>query len=176
MSEYRKTVADELYFVTLTVAGWVNVFSRKEYKDILIENLKYCQKKFGLEIFAYVIMTNHLHLIARWQDGELTELLGRFKSYTAKKIIEEIEVNPQESRKDWLLNTFQHFANSNKQYSKYHFWNYTNYPTLLHTNAVIDQKVEYIHQNPVRAGIVTKPEYYTYSSACADSPLKVSNL
>ena len=58
MSEYRKTRADELYFVTLTVTGWVDVFSRKEYKDILVENLGYCQQKEGLEIFAYVIMTN----------------------------------------------------------------------------------------------------------------------
>jgi putative transposase len=176
MSEYRTTDPGELYFVTLTISGWVDVFSRKEYKDILIENLKYCQEKFNLEIFAYVIMTNHLHLIARWQDGELTELLGRFKSYTAKKIIEEIESDPQESRKYWLLNVFEHFASSNKQYSKYHFWNYTNHPILLHTNAVIDQKVEYIHQNPVRAGIVAEPEYYLYCSACADSPLKVSEL
>ncbi|MBB6609769.1 transposase [Pontibacter sp. Tf4] len=176
MSEYRNTAPGELYFVTLTVSGWIDVFSRKEYKDILIENLKYCQEKFNLEIFAYVIMTNHLHLIARWQDGELTELLGRFKSYTAKKILEEIRRNPQESRKDWLLNVFEHFASNNKQYSNYHFWNYTNHPTLLHTNAVIDQKLEYIHQNPVRAGIVGNPEYYNYSSACADSPLKVAEL
>jgi putative transposase len=176
MSEYRKTAPGELYFVTLTVADWVDVFTRKEYKDILIENLKYCQEKFNLEIFAYVIMSNHLHLIVRRQDGELTELLGRFKSYTAKRIIEEIENNLQESRKDWLLNVFTHFAKSNKQYSSYHLWNYSNHPVLLHSAKVIDQKVDYIHQNPVRAGIVTEPEYYVYSSACADSPLKVSEL
>ncbi len=176
MSEYRKTTVGELYFVTLTVAGWVDVFTRKDYKDILVENLKYCQEKEGLEIFAYVIMTNHMHLIARRQEGDLTELLGRFKSYTAKKIITAIEANPEESRKEWLLYLFNHFAKTNTQYSKYHFWNYTNYPVLLCTNAVIDQKVEYIHQNPVRAGIVTEPEYYTYSSACADSPLVVSEL
>ncbi|WP_162428263.1 REP-associated tyrosine transposase [Pontibacter pudoricolor] len=176
MSEYRNTAPGELYFVTLTVAGWVDVFSRKEYKDILIENLKYCQEKFNLKVFVYVIMTNHLHLIVRWQDGELTELLGRFKSYTAKKIIGAIENNPQESRKDWLLNVFEHFAQSNKQYSSYHVWDYTNHPTLLHTNEVIDQKVEYIHLNPVRAGIVIEPEHYIYSSACADSSLKVSEI
>lgn len=176
MSEYRKTTPDELYFVTLTVAGWVDVFSREEYKNILIENLKYCQEKFNLEIFAYVIMTNHLHMVARRQDGELTELLGRLKSYTAKKIIEEIEKNPQESRKEWLLNVFEHFAKTNTQYSRYHVWSYTNHPLHLHSAKVIDQKVDYIHQNPVRAGIATKPEYYIYSSACTDSPLKVSEL
>lgn len=87
MSEYRKTTPDDLYFITLTVVGWVDVFSRKEYKDVLVKNLKYCQQKEGLEIFAYVIMTNHLHLVARRQYGDLTELLGRFKSYTSKKIL-----------------------------------------------------------------------------------------
>ena len=176
MSEYLRTAPSELYFATLTVTGWVDVFSRKEYKDILIENLKYCQQKEGLEIFAYVIMTNHMHLIARRQDGDLTELLGRFKSYTAKKIIAAIETNPEESRKEWLLYLFNHFAKTNVQYNKYHFWSYTNYPVLLHTNDIIDQKVDYIHLNPVRAGVVTESEYYTYSSACADSPLKVSEL
>src|SRR5690606_12681581 len=100
MSEYRRTAPGELYFVTLTVQGLIDVFSRKEYKDILIENLKYCQQKEGLEIFAYVIMTNHIHLIARRQEGDLTELLGRLKSYTAKKIVAVIEANPEESRKE----------------------------------------------------------------------------
>ncbi|GAA4422626.1 transposase [Pontibacter saemangeumensis] len=176
MSEYRRTSPDEVYFATLTVVGWVDVFSRKEYKDILVENLKFCQEKQGLQLFAYVIMTNHLHLIARRQKADLTELLGRFKSYTAKKIIEAIEKNPQESRKEWLLYLFEHFAKTNTQYSNYHFWNYKNHPTLLHTNAVLDQKVEYIHQNPVRAGLVTEPEYYLYSSACADSPIRVDKM
>ena len=78
MSEYRKTYAGDLYFVTLSVVGWIDVFSRRDYKDILVENLGYCQQREGLEIYAYVIMTNHLHLIARRQDEALTELLGRF--------------------------------------------------------------------------------------------------
>jgi putative transposase len=176
MSEYRKTEPSELYFVTMTVVGWVDVFSRKEYKDILVENIKYCQQKLGLEVFAYVIMTNHLHLIARRQDGNLTELLGRFKSFAAKKILEAIKSNPQESRKDWLLYLFSHYAKANKQYSDYHFWNYTNHPTSLQSSTVIDQKLDYIHQNPVRAGFVSEPMHYVYSSASPDSPLNVSEL
>ena len=176
MGEYRRTTPNELYFATLTVAGWVDVFSRKEYKDILVENLEYCQQKEGLEIFAYVIMSNHLHMIARREDGDLAELLGRFKSYTAKKILASIAKHPEESRKEWLLFLFNHFAKTNTQYSKYHFWNYTNHPTLLYSTEMIDQKAEYIHQNPVRAGLVTQSEYYTYSSACADSPLAVNEM
>ncbi len=129
MSEYRKTSEGEVYFVTLTVVGWIDVFSRKEYKDILVENLKYCIEKEGLEIYCYVIMTNHIHLITRRIEKDLTELLGRFKSYTAKKILATIEEDKMESRKEWLLYMFNYFAKANKQYSKYHFWQYTNHPT-----------------------------------------------
>ena len=111
MSENRKAFAGEIYFVTLTVVGWVDVFTRKSYCDILIKNLRYCQLNEGLEIYAYVIMSNHIHLIVkRESEKELTELLGRFKSFTAKEIIKAIEENPQESRKEWLLHLFRFFA------------------------------------------------------------------
>ncbi|WP_207431949.1 REP-associated tyrosine transposase [Sabulibacter ruber] len=176
MSEYRKAFPDELYFVTLTVAGWVDVFTRREYKDLLVENLQYCQQKEGLEIFSYVLMPNHLHLVARRQEQGLSEVIGRFKSFTAKKLLAAIAHNPVESRKEWLLFLFQRFAKTNTQYGTYHFWQYTNHPTPLPTPVLIQQKVDYIHQNPVRAGLVTTPETYLYSSACPDSPLKVSDL
>jgi len=84
MSEYRKTSPEDLYFLTLTVEGWVDVFTRKEYRDVLVTNLAHCQKQEGVEIYCYVIMSNHLHLIARRREAVLTELMGRFKSYTAK--------------------------------------------------------------------------------------------
>jgi putative transposase len=103
MSENKKTYPDCLYFVTLTIVGWINLFDRDCYKQILVENLQHCQEKEGLEIYAYVMMSNHLHMIARRGNGQdLTELLGRFKSVTSKKFIKEINNNPQESRRDWL--------------------------------------------------------------------------
>lgn len=140
MSEYRITTADELYFVTLTVVGWVDVFTRNEYKDILIKNLQYCQQKEKLEIFSYVIMSNHIHMVCRRLDKDLKELLGRFKSICAKEIIKSIETNPQESRKEWLLYLFKYFAKASKQYSENHFWQYTVHPILLYSNEVIAQK------------------------------------
>ena len=177
MSENRKTNPECLYFVTLTIIGWINLLDREVYKQLLIKNLQYCQEKEGLEIYAYVIMSNHLHLIARRKDSkDLNELLGRFKSYTAKKMLQEIKENPQESRKEWLLYHFNYYANKNNQYSEYHLWDYTNHPIELYSNDVINQKVDYIHDNPLRAGIVNDASAYIYSSACADSPLKVSEL
>ena len=173
MSEFRITTPDELYFVTLTTVGWVDVFIRNDYKNILLENLKYCQQNEKVEIYCYVIMSNHIHMICRLQDKDLKELLGRFKSYTSKQIIKAIENNPQESRKEWLLYLFNYFAKANKQYSKNHFWQYTMHPVLLYSKDVIKQKMDYIHNNPVRAGLVNEPENYIYSSANIFSPLKV---
>ena len=117
-------------------------------------------------------MSNYLHMIARRNaEDNLTELLGSFKSVTSKKFIKEINNNAQESRKDWLLYHFNYFANKNSQYDEFHLWQYTNHPTELFSNKVIKQKVNYIHENPVRAGIVNDAAAYIYGSACPDSPL-----
>ena len=173
MSEVRRTTPDETYFITLTLMGWIDLFTRESYKKILVESLDYCQKKEGLEIFAYVIMSNHIHLICRRRDKNLSELLGRFKGFTAKALLKQIEVDPSESRKEWMQVLFHKFAIERTGYSRFHLWNYSNHPTLLYSNVVIDQKVEYIHNNPVRAGIVKEAHHYLYSSACENSPLTV---
>jgi len=123
MSEFRKAFGGNLYFVTLTVAGWVDIFSRSTYKDIIVENLKYCQQNENLEIYAYVVMSNHLHMVCRRDhENTLTEMLGRFKSFTSKQILKAIKDNDQESRKEWLLYLFKYFAGVNNQYSNHHFW------------------------------------------------------
>ena len=171
MSDKRRTSANEVYFITLTVSGWVDLFTREIYKKILVRNLLYCQKNENLEIFEYVIMSNHIHLICRRIDADLKELLGRFKSYTSKELLRELKENIRESRKEWLLCQFTASAEKRRQYKAYHIWHSDNYPVLLYSAYVFEQKRNYIHLNPVRAGIVTKPEHYLYSSACLDSPL-----
>ena len=92
MRETRKTTPDDLYFVTLRVVGWVDLFSRETYKNIWVENLQHCQEKENLELYAYVIMSNHLHLVCRRRELDLKELLGRFKGFTSKSFIKEIEL------------------------------------------------------------------------------------
>lgn len=148
-----------VYFVTFATQKWADVFTRNEYKGILIENLNYCQENKGLELFAWCIMTNHVHIIARTKVGfTLPDFLRDFKKHTAKAIIKAIKENQRESRKEWLLEMF-------KTENGYRFWRGDNKPIEIWSNHVFDQKLNYIHNNPVEAGLVFKAEDYVYSSA-----------
>ncbi len=165
-----------LFFLSTAVVGWIDVFSREEYTHILVDSLQFCQQEKGLEIYGYVIMTNHFHLLATQSDGNLQKVMQHLKSYTAKQIIKVIEENPTESRKDWLLHMFRFHARYNKSYDQYHFWQQDNHPTECFSTEVAFQKLEYIHLNPVRAGYVEEPHYWRYSSANPNSPIKVLSL
>ena len=172
MSETRKAnVPEATYFVTLTVDSWVDVFTRKELVAELVRNVEYCQEHKGLELFAYVIMSNHAHFIMRRTDGSLAELLRDFKSYTAKQLLHLIATLPNESRSEWMLRHFNNAGKASAQNKDYAFWKKDSHPIELYTADVFDQKVEYIHMNPVVSGIVNEPEHYLMSSAHPDGPL-----
>lgn len=146
------------HFVTFTVHQWVDVFTRNCYKDIIIESLKHCQKEKGLKIFAWVIMSNHVHLIIQSDFVNLSDIIRDFKKYTASQVVKAIENNPQESRKKWLLWLL-------KKEDKIWFWEEGYHGIEILTKVFYDTKKDYIHENPVRAGIVEKEEEYLYSSA-----------
>lgn len=152
------------HYLTLQVIDWIDVFSRKIYRDILIENLRYCQDNKGLEIFAFVIMSNHVHLVVRSRNNNLSGTIRDFKSFTSKEILNAIN-EENESRKEWMLTLFSMAAARHKRNSEFQFWTHENHAVELLSNKFIDQKIDYIHQNPVRAGIVEHPEEYIYSSA-----------
>lgn len=130
----------------------------------MIESLRFCQKNKGLEIYAFVIMSNHIHLLIRSFPGTLSDTIREFKSFTAKQMLEAMQTEP-ESRRDWMLNLFEFSAKQHKRNSKYQVWTHENHAELIYSNKFIDQKINYIHDNPVRAGIVEKAEDYLYSSA-----------
>ena len=157
--KYKFHNPDGVYFITSAVQGWVDVFTRNEYKDITMDNLAYCQKNKGLELFAWCLMTNHVHLIARAAEGNnLNDILRDFKKFTSKAVLKAIAENDRESRREWLLTHF-------KTEKGNRFWRGDNKPIELWSNKVIDQKLSYLHNNPVEEGLVFKPEDYVYSSA-----------
>ena len=173
----RISTDDALYFLTLTIVDWVDIFTRDEYKIWLTDQIIYCQKNKGLELFAYVIMTNHIHFVARVDEGlSMSDFLRDFKSYTAKGLIDKIVNNQTESRKEWMLSHFADKGNQNPLNKKWQLWQNGSHPTLLYSNDVINQKINYIHQNPVRAGFVNEPHEYLYSSASLNSPIRVSDV
>ncbi|MDB5088229.1 MAG: Transposase like protein [Mucilaginibacter sp.] len=135
-------------------------FTRRYYNDFIIENLAWCQQNANLNIYTYVIMTNHIHLVANVTDGSLGDVLGRFKSYTSKELYKMIAGNTQESRRDWMLKAFDRAGKHNPLNEKHQLWQNGNYPVVLYTPAVIEQKIDYTHENPVRAGFVGSAHEY----------------
>ncbi|MDX5348619.1 MAG: transposase [Hymenobacteraceae bacterium] len=165
-TKYKIRTQQHPYFLTFAVVSWVDVFTRKAYKDILLESLQFCQQQKGLELYAYCIMPNHLHLIAGTKEGtNLSHVLRDFKKFTASAIIRAIQENPQESRRDWMLWIFKKHGERNGNNTNFQFWQQDSHPIELSNNKLLKQKLEYIHQNPVRAGICYAPEDYIYSSA-----------
>ncbi|MCU0325764.1 MAG: transposase [Spirosomaceae bacterium] len=162
----NRIIGGYTYFLTITVVDWVDVFTRPIYRHIIIDSLKYCQEAKGLEIYAWVLMSNHLHLVASaTKDGvTMSDILRDFKKFTSKKIVEAIQ-NENESRKQWLLYRFEYNGRFNPKIKEFKFWQDGNDAKECYSLDFIEQKVNYIHQNPVRAEIVDFPEDYIYSSA-----------
>jgi REP element-mobilizing transposase RayT len=154
---------DSAYSVTFQIMGWVDLFTRQVYRNIAIASFKFCQANKGLAIFGYVIMSNHIHLLAQAQNNNLSDIIRDFKNFTSQKFLEIIE-SDRESRSDWMKVVFgYHGKFKNKQTNQ--IWTHENHPELIFSNNFVAQKLDYIHQNPVRAGLVEKPEDYLYSSA-----------
>lgn len=153
------------HFVTFTIVDWVDLLSRKVYRDIVMDSLRYCSEQKGLIIYSYVIMTNHLHLIIQ-SNGQhaLSDIIRDFKKFTAKQFLEAIIKEP-ESRRDWLLNRFKFNASLHSRNSNYQVWTQENHAIEINSNAFFEQKNNYILQNPIRAGWVDKAEDYVYCSA-----------
>ena len=180
-TKYKFHDPEGIYFISTSVVYWIDVFTRRLYKDILIESMQHCIEQKGLIIYAYVIMSNHLHMITGRQltGSSFSEIMRDFKKFTAMQIIKAINENPQESRRKWLIWMMGRAGRDNINNTKYQFWQQDNHPIMLEGDW-IDQKMEYLHQNPVEAGWVNEPWEYYYSSArnyaSMESPMKITSV
>ncbi|MFT2008645.1 REP-associated tyrosine transposase [Pontibacter sp. 13R65] len=154
-----------LYFVSFAVVYWIDVFTREEYFAIVRDSLDYCRKNKGMEIYAWCIMPSHVHLLFRAKDHNPSVLLKELKTFTSKALQKAIAEHPQESRKEWMLWLMERAGLKNSNVKHRQFWQQHNQPVELWSAAVIDQKIDYIHQNPVEAGFVSEAHYWKYSSA-----------
>lgn len=166
MSEkYKARNSEAIYFVTITVVDWLDLITRPIYKHIIIDSLKFCQKNKKLKIYAYVIMTSHIHMIVKaGENSELADIIRDFKTFTSKKLIRAIVEYP-ESRREFLLMQFSKASTEINRVKKHKVWKDGYHPVELDGNRMIDQKLEYIHKNPVEEEIVECAENYKYSSA-----------
>ncbi len=164
-TKYKATIIREAYFVTITTVGWIDVFTRLRQKYVILNALKHCQKERGLEIYAYCIMSNHLHLLCRGSEQEpLSDVMRDFKKFTSKKIIKTIVEYP-ESRREWMLTYFKKACAHLKRKQQYKVWQDGYHAKHVYSNYFIKQKLQYIHQNPVKQKIVGFAEDYFFSSA-----------
>jgi len=168
MAEGGYQIRDQfaVHFLTFAVVEWIDVFTRSFYADIVVESLKFCHEKKGLNIHAWCIMSNHVHLIVSTKEPvTLSDVLRDFKKYTSSQILKAIEENEKESRRNWMLWIFKKAGERNKRNEKYQFWVQENHPVECSTTAILESKLKYLHENPLRASIVRNVWDYVYSSA-----------
>jgi REP element-mobilizing transposase RayT len=163
--KYKFLNKEGLYFVSFAVVNWIDVFTRPVYSDVIIEGLSYCKNNLGLQLYCWCIMPSHVHLIFSAANNNPEIILGRFKEYASKQLVKAIQENIQESRKEWLLWMFKRAASKSSNVSDHQFWQHHNKPIELWSANVIEQKADYIHNNPVESGFVTETWHWKYSSA-----------
>ena len=149
-----------IYFCTCTIIEWQCVFKEERYLKIITESLDYCRKRKGLFLFGLVIMPNHIHLMVSTREGfELPDIIRDFKRHTATKITGLLE---QDNEK-LLLYIFRKAGQ--KQGTKIKIWQDDYHPIAILSDKWFHEKMNYMHNNPVRKGFVTNPEDWKYSSA-----------
>ena len=156
-----------IYYLTFTVVGWADVFTRPQCRQVILDSFNYCKKHKGLIIYGHVIMSNHIHLIAQTKPESkgMSAFIRDFKKQTAGKLIDWFTENNKESRREWMIPLFNAYGTENSNNRFFQVWQNGSCPIQILTPKFAKQKLDYIHMNPVKAGIVDKPEDYLYSSA-----------
>ncbi|MDD7885222.1 transposase [Flavivirga sp. 57AJ16] len=164
-TKYKATMTDTGYFITITTVGWVDVFTRLKQKFVITDAIRYCQKYKGLELYAYCIMPSHIHMLCKAKEGFLlSNIMRDFKKFTSKKIVDTI-ANYPESRREWMLDYFKKACEHLKRSQQFKVWQDGYHAEICSSNKFIKQKLDYIHNNPVKDKIVSNPEDYVFSSA-----------
>jgi REP element-mobilizing transposase RayT len=154
--KYKFRDNDKLYFVSFAVINWIDLFIRNEYKEILVKSFEHCIRSKGLELYAYCIMTSHVHMIIGSNKEPMENIMKDLKRHTSEMLREAIEKHRQESRKEWMLQMMKEAGTLNPNNRGFQLWRQDNRPIELRDSERLYQKLKYIHRNPVEAGFVEK--------------------
>ena len=157
-SRYTFTAPDQPHFMTLTVLHWLPVFTRPEAVDIIFNSLRHLMAE-GMKVYAYVILENHLHLIA--QSQQLDKDIARLKSFTAKQLLAYLN----EKNAKTILEQLAFYKKAHKDDRTYQFWQEGVHPELIQSDDMMKQKIDYIHNNPIKRGYVDIAVHWRNSSA-----------
>jgi REP element-mobilizing transposase RayT len=157
------------YFITTKIKNYIKVFETKLYFDIIIDNVNFYREKFGFKLWGYVIMPEHIHLMIHLGDkNDLSKIMEQFKRYTSKQMLKQL-------KKDKKSHLIKPFTIANVKKEKHMVWEEGFRGLGIRSERVFNIKMNYIHNNPVKRGLVEKPEDYTYSSYrnyyCDDSSI-----
>ena len=158
-SRYKFLTDNDFYFITITTVEWIPIFTRAKYCDMFIESLRYCRQNKPMKTHAFVLLDNHAHMVVSGKN--LSKVFKEFKSFTAREVIRLARFEDRV----WLLNQLSFWKKKYKTDSDHQVWQEGVHPQLIANEKMLRQKIEYIHDNPVKAGLVEKPEHWVYSSA-----------
>jgi REP element-mobilizing transposase RayT len=147
------------HFFTCTIVNWLPVFTRPATVEIILDSFRYLQAERQMNIYGYVILENHLHLIAASED--IGRDVKNFKSYTAKEIVKCLVA----LRANTILKQMKFYKKRGKEDRDFQVWQEGSHPQEISSWDMMRQKLDYIHNNPVERGYVDLPEYWRYSSA-----------
>ena len=157
----HKTDPDKTtYFVTSSVVNWVPLFSRPEIAQIVLDSLDFMNNHKRLLIHAYVLMEDHMHLLATSEN--FSQEIRKLKSFTAKQIINFLHFQKQYS---YYLEILRAAKQSFKNDQAYQVWQEGYHPQHIRDMDMYQNTMEYIHMNPVKRGYVDYPEHWRYSSS-----------
>jgi REP element-mobilizing transposase RayT len=126
---------------------------------VILDSLKYLQKDVGLKVYAFVVLENHLHLVV--QSENIAKDMARFKSFTARNIIDYLKLNNAKS----ILDQLNFYKKYHKQDREFQLWQEGMQPKQIQNAEMMKERINYIHNNPVKRGYVDKPKHWRYCSA-----------
>ena len=158
-TRYRFNETHRSHFITGTIVEWLPVFATSACADLLVASFLHCREHRGLQIYAWVILDTHFHAIVSGPD--LADTITALKRHTARVLLEQLRAEGR----DWLLNQLGYYKAAHKVASRHQVWQEGVHPQSISSDAMMEQKLAYIHENPVKRGWVTHPEHWRYSSA-----------